>query len=95
MFLAILTCVVQTNSNAQMLSVSGKKIVNGNQEVIFSSSEERSLRLSIFTIKGDNVLNTSMEGNNKTIDVNNISTGVYFLRAIGQDVNKTIKIIKK
>ena len=51
--------------------------------------------ITVYDITGNEVLNTVLTTNQKSIDLNNLNTGFYYMQINKEDISKTIKIINK
>lgn len=53
------------------------------------------LNASIFNVAGQQVYNTNISGNNTSIDVSNLTNGMYYIQLKGEHTNATQKFIKQ
>lgn len=60
--------------------------------ITISSSTAENAEITIYDLNGKAVINTSINGNQKDIDVNQISKGFYLMKIVGSD--KTTDIVK-
>jgi hypothetical protein len=60
--------------------------------ITISSSTAENAEITIYDLNGRTVINTSINGNQKDIDVNQISKGFYLMKIVGSD--KTTDIVK-
>jgi hypothetical protein len=51
--------------------------------------------VSINTVSGQQIMNTNMSGNNTKINIESLSSGVYFVNISNENgLNKTVKFVK-
>jgi hypothetical protein len=63
--------------------------------ITISSKTDEDLSVKIYDISGREILNTSINGKENSIDVNQLYLGVYLMKISGSDTTETIKFIKK
>jgi hypothetical protein len=62
----------------------------------YTDMEDAEAQLNIFDITGKLVMQQKVQANNNhSIDVSNISTGVYIAQLLGANINKSIKFVKQ
>lgn len=62
----------------------------------YTDMEDAEAQLNIFDITGKLVMQQKVQANNSnSIDVSNISTGVYVAQLLGANINKSIKFVKQ
>jgi hypothetical protein len=50
--------------------------------------------ITIYDLNGREVIKTSFEGKQKSIDIGGITAGIYFMKIIGSENTETIRFIK-
>jgi endoglucanase len=63
--------------------------------ITISSKLEEDLAVKIYDMNGRELINTSLQGKQNSIDVNQLNLGVYLMKISGADKTETIKFIKK
>ena len=63
--------------------------------ITISSKTDEDLSVKIYDINGRELMNTSIQGKQNNIDVNQLYLGVYLMKISGSDKVETIKFIKK
>ena len=60
-----------------------------------SNANFKNLNVSINTVSGQQIMNTNMSGNNTKINIESLSSGVYFVNISNENgLNKTVKFVK-
>lgn len=81
----------QLNSNLSVYPNPATDFLNIN----ISNANFKNLNLSINTVSGQQIMNTNMSGNNTKINIESLSSGVYFVNISNENgLNKTVKFVK-
>ncbi|MDZ7612916.1 MAG: T9SS type A sorting domain-containing protein [Flavobacteriaceae bacterium] len=65
-----------------------------NDSIIVRSLNYEPLSITVYDIYGRLILKTSTDGNNKSVDVNKIPTGIYLMNINSSNATGTVKFLK-